>query len=38
VDLSQFAKGHPMYVLWQTGCKRTLEDLFRILAAKSLDH
>ena len=38
VDLCQFAKGHPMYVRRQTGCKCALEDLFRIPAAKSLDH
>jgi hypothetical protein len=38
VDLGQFAKGHPMYVLRQTGYECALEDLFRILAAKRLDH
>jgi hypothetical protein len=38
VDLCQFTKGHSMYVLRQSGCKYALEYLFRILAAKSLDH
>jgi hypothetical protein len=38
VDLCEFSKGHPMYVLRKSGCKRAMEDLFRILAAKSLDH
>jgi hypothetical protein len=38
MDLGQFAKGRPMYVLRQSGCKCALEDLFRIFAAKSLDH
>ena len=38
MDLGQFAKDHPMYVLRQSGCKCALEDLFRIFASKSLDH
>ena len=38
VDQSQFAKGHPMHVPRQSGCKCAVENPFRILAAKSLDH
>jgi hypothetical protein len=38
VDLGQFAKGCPLYVLRQSGCKCALKDLLRILVAKSLDH
>jgi len=38
MDLGQFAKSYQMYVLRQSGCKCTLKDLFRIFAAKSLDH
>jgi len=38
VDLSQFTKGHSMYVHQQSGSQCAPEDLSRILAAKSLDH